>query len=107
VSERTAERYYDRYKLKVRQRMYDVLEFPKALALRLEQGETVVMFVVNVDGRIGEGPRVVKSSGFAEFDNAALRAVRSAAPFPPMSDRRSARPLTVTMPVTFDNPVIR
>ena len=57
-------------------------EFPKALALRLEQGETIVEFVVGVDGRLGDGPRVVKSSGFEEFDSAALRAVRRAAPFP-------------------------
>jgi len=107
VNERTAERRYDRYKLEIKQRVNDVLEFPRALALRLEQGQTVVEFLVDVDGRIGDGPRVVKSSGFPEFDNAALRAVRRAAPFPPMADRRSARPLPVSMPVTFDNPVIR
>ena len=58
--------------------------FPKPLALRLEQGATIVYFVVGVDGRVSEGPRVVKSSGFDEFDSAAVRAVRRAAPFPPM-----------------------
>ena len=107
VNERTLDRRYQRYKLEIRQRVNRVLEFPRALAVRLEQGETIVEFVVDVDGRIGEGPRVVKSSGFEEFDSAAVRAVRRAAPFPPMSDRGSARPLPVSMPVTFDNPVIR
>jgi protein TonB len=107
VDERTLDRRYERYKLEIRQRVKRVLEFPKALALRLEQGETIVGFVVDVDGRVSEGPRVVKSSGFAEFDAAALRAVSRAAPFPPMSDPRGARPLSVSMPVTFDNPVIR
>ena len=83
VAERTLERHYQRYKLEIGQRVNGVLEFPKALALRLEQGETIVYFVVGVEGRLSEGPRVVKSSGFQEFDSAALRAVRRAAPFRP------------------------
>jgi protein TonB len=107
LAQRTLDRRYDRYKLEIRQRVHSVLEFPKALALRLEQGETIVEFSVDVDGRLGDGPRVVKSSGFEEFDSAALRAVRRAAPFPAMTNQRSARPLRVSMPVTFDNPVIR
>jgi TonB family protein len=107
VDERTLDRRYERYKLEIRQRVNRVLEFPKALALRLEQGETIVGFRVDVDGRVTEGPRITKSSGFAEFDAAALRAVSRAAPFPPMSDPRTARPLSVSMPVTFDNPVVR
>ena len=86
----------------IRQRVNGVLEFPKPLALRLEQGETVVYFAVGADGRLSEGPRVLKSSGFAEFDSAAIQAVRRAAPFPAM-------PFSVPMrmAVTFDNPVIR
>jgi protein TonB len=75
--------------------------------LRLEQGETIVYFVVGVEGRLSEGPWLVKSSGFQEFDSAALGAVRRAAPFPPMPDGNNARPLPVSMPVTFDNPVVR
>ncbi|HMC94902.1 MAG TPA: TonB family protein, partial [Polyangia bacterium] len=84
-----------------------IREFPKALALRLEQGETFVQFVVGVDGRLGDGPRAVKSSGFEEFDAAAIRAVRRAAPFPPMPDPGASRPLSVSLRVTFDNPVVR
>jgi TonB family protein len=112
VAERTVERRYQRYILEIRQRVNDALETPRALVLRLEQGVAIVEFVVDVDGRLGEGPRIVKSSGFAEFDTAALRAVRRAAPFPPMptdrpSDRQSARRLPVSMSVILDNPVIR
>jgi TonB family protein len=107
VSERTLDRRYQRYIQEVRQRVNRIREFPKALALRLEQGETFVQFVVGVDGRLGDGPRVVKSSGFEEFDAAAVRAVRRAAPFPPMPDSGAARPLSVSLRVTFDNPVVR
>ena len=64
-------------------------------------------FVVDVNGRLGDGPRVIKSSGFEEFDAAAVRAVRRAAPFPPMPDPATARPLSVSLRVIFDNPVVR
>jgi TonB family protein len=107
VSERTLDRRYDRYLLEIQQRVNRIREFPKALALRLEQGETIVRFVVGIDGRLGEEPYVVKSSGFDEFDGAALRAVRRAAPFPPMPDPMTARPQAFSLRVMFDNPVVR
>jgi protein TonB len=102
VAERARARAYERYRQEIRQRVNKMFEFPKALALRLEQGVTIVYFVVGTDGRIADGPRVQKSSGFDEFDSAALRMVRRAAPFAPM-------PYTVplSMSVIFDNPVIR
>jgi TonB family protein len=107
VSERTLDRRYDHYIQEISQRVNRVRDFPKALALRLEQGETIVEFVVAIDGRLGAGPRVVKTSGFEEFDEAAMRAVQRAAPFPPMPNPGAARPLAVSLRVTFDNPVVR
>ncbi|HVY40513.1 MAG TPA: TonB family protein [Polyangia bacterium] len=107
VDERTQDRRYQRYYQEISQRVARVREFPKSLALRLEQGETIVQFVVGVDGQLRDGPRVVKSSGFSEFDSAALRAVKRAAPFPPMPDRPNARPVPVSLRQIFDNPVIR
>ena len=107
VDERTQDRRYQRYYQEISQRVARVREFPKSLALRLEQGETIVQFVVGVDGQLREGPRVVKSSGFSEFDSAALRAVKRAAPFPPMPDRLNAHPVPVSLRQIFDNPVIR
>jgi protein TonB len=107
VDERTQDRRYQRYIDEIRQRVRRIREFPRSLAIRLLEGETIVAFVVDVNGRLGDGPRVVKSSGFEEFDAAAVRAVRRAAPFPPMPDPGSARPLSVSLRVIFDNPVVR
>src|SRR5262249_50275485 len=75
VSERARARRYEPFRQEIQQRVNRVLEFPKPLALRLEQGVTVLYFVVGLDGRVADGPRVVKSSGFEEFDSAAVRAV--------------------------------
>jgi len=107
VEERTRDRRYQRYSDEIQQRVRRIREFPRSLAVRLLEGETIVAFVVDVNGRISDGPRVVKSSGFEEFDAAAVRAVRRAAPFPPMPDPGSARPLPVSLRVIFDNPVVR
>jgi protein TonB len=107
VDERTIDRRYDRYIEEIRQRVRRIREFPRSLAVRLLEGETIVTFVVDVNGRIGDGPRVIKSSGFEEFDAAAVRAVRRAAPFPAMPNPATARPLSVSLRVIFDNPVVR
>jgi TonB family protein len=107
VAERAQQRRYWRYVQEISQRVNRIREFPKQLALRLEQGETIVEFVVRTDGQLGDGPRVVKSSGFEEFDSAAMRAVLRAAPFPPMPGGPSARPLPVSLRVAFENPLVR
>jgi TonB family protein len=104
VAERTRERLYNRYRQEIQRRVQNVLVFPKVLALRLEQGEAVVTFVVRPDGGLSDGPRIVKSSGFQEFDAEAVKAVLRAAPFP---RRGEGSGLSLSMPVTFENPLVR
>jgi TonB family protein len=101
------ERTYDRYEQEIRRRVGRAQVFPKELALRLEQGETLLRFVLQPDGRLVEAARVVKSSGFEAFDQAALDAVRQALPFPAMPDPQHAGPRAFNMLVEFSNPVIR
>jgi protein TonB len=97
-----AEREYQRNLAEVQRRVSSRLRFPKRLALELEQGETVVHFALRADGRIDGAVRIVKSAGFDEFDAEAVSAVTRAAPFPPMS-----RAMTISMPISFDNPLVR
>jgi TonB family protein len=104
VAERTRERLYDRYRQEIQRRVQNVLVFPKVLALRLEQGEAVVTFMVRPDGGLGDGPHLVKSSGFQEFDAEAVKAVLRAAPFPRRSETNG---ISLSMPVTFENPLVR
>jgi len=102
VTVETGERQYDRYWQEVQRRVQLALIFPKSLAIRLEQGETMVSFAVRPDGSVGEGPRVLKSSGFPEFDAEAVKAVLRAAPFPRRNDL-----VRKSLMVTFENPLIR
>lgn len=103
----TRERIYDRYNQEITARVGRALIWPRALAIRLEQGETVLRFVVGPDGRLTGSAQVVKSSGFTEFDEAALAALRKAVPFPPMPANGQHGPLTVTLRVPFSNPAVR
>jgi TonB family protein len=98
----TTEREYNRTQAEIRRRVASALRFPKRLALMLEQGETVVHFVVRADGRLAGTVQIVKSAGFDEFDAAAVSAVNHAAPFP-----APGRALSVSMPIAFDNPLVR
>ena len=102
LAERARARRYARYVLEIQNRVHNAVVFPRNLLIRLEQGVTIVSFVVGADGRVIDGPRVVKSSGFDDFDRAALQGVRRAAPFPPMP---FVVPVSAT--ITFENPVIR
>jgi len=102
LSRSAAEQARTRYELEIRRRVAAVLRFPHRLALLLEQGETIVAFTVEPDGRLNGRIRLVKSAGFAEFDAEALSAVAKAAPFPP-----SGRSHSVSMRIPFENPVVR
>jgi TonB family protein len=101
-------RTYNRYELELRRRVHDAYAFPKDLALRMEQGETIVRFTVAPDGRLSGSAQVVKSSGFDGFDQAALDAVARALPFRPMPDaaRATARPLVFSVWFRAANPVV-
>ena len=51
---------------------------------------------------LGGAVRIIKSAGFDEFDAEAVSAVTRAAPFP-----ATGRALSVSMPIAFDNPLVR
>ena len=94
-------------------RFYERLDreivFPRQLALALEQGEVVVTFSLSVeDGAIGH-LQVVKSSGFAEFDQELRRALAAVGPLGPVPRALRGRTdrLVVTAPYAFRSPLIR
>ena len=102
AGEGTSERLYAREHLEIRRRVAGLQRFPHRLAVMLEQGEAIVQFQVERDGRLAGEVKLLKSAGFEEFDQEALAAVQRAAPFPQM-----ARPLLVRMRIGFQNPLVR
>jgi len=65
------------------------------------EGKVIVRFTILRDGKLSEHPRLVRSSGAKILDNAAIAAIRSAAPFPALPDSLSQERLQVELPMDF------
>lgn len=74
-------------------------EYPKGARQRGEQGDVVIEMTVNSHGAVDKAS-VVTSSGYAELDEAALRAVRSAK-FTPAKSGRESVASTARLTLTF------
>ena len=98
----------DPYFRRMYQRLDSIIVYPPERALALEQGEVVAVFTLFANGSIGD-VRVVKSSGFDDFDGELTRALRVAAPFGPVpvSLRGRSDRVEVTAPYKFASPLIR
>jgi len=75
----------------------------------MDQGTTIYMLQVNRDGSLRGAPRLVRSSGYEDLDQAALAAIRAATPFSPVPDdlAPSLERIPIRMPVEFSNPMVR
>jgi protein TonB len=104
----TSDRRYVRWLLEQRARVRDRLSFPRERMLRMDQGTTVCLVMVNRDGSFAEPPEKVISSGHPDLDRAALTAIREAAPFSPIPAGLApdASVLEITMPIRFHNPMV-
>jgi TonB family protein len=104
----TRARLQDAYFRRLHARVLERVKWPPKLAIALEQGEVVVAFTLGRDGGVVE-VRVARSSGFTEFDDAVVAAVRGAAPFGPVPAEVAdgAGGVRVSAPFVFANPLIR
>lgn len=91
-----------------RDRITRALVFPRSRQLSLDQGTTLLRIAVGRDGGLLEPPRVLRTSGFADLDQAALAAVQKATPFSRLPDEiapNSSR-IRLTVPIEFWNPTV-
>jgi TonB family protein len=101
----TRDRRYVGYFRRIHGKIQPLWKFPKALEIKMEQGDVLVEFTLRADGSLARlGVR--RGSGYAAFDANAVRAVRKAAPFPPVP-AGLGQPLTILAPFEFSNPLIR
>ncbi len=92
-----------------RARVQDRLVFPEARALAKDQGSSLYRVQIHRDGRLLGPPRLLRSSGYSDFDQAARVAIEQAAPFAPLPSALAPEQdrLTVVIPVMFENPMVQ
>ncbi|MDW8246416.1 MAG: energy transducer TonB [Sandaracinaceae bacterium] len=91
-----------------KQKIEERLVFPRPRQLARDQGTAVVVLVVKRDGSLLRPPRIIRSSGFADLDEAALRAIRESLPFEPIPSEwlPGRATLALTIPIRFSNPLV-
>lgn len=90
--------YFNRIKLAIEQNW----EYPE-LALRYGlQGRLSLEFAIGADGQL-EHLRITRSSGSQLLDDEALRAIRAAAPFPPIPSWIKGGPVTISASMEYND----
>lgn len=104
----TSDARYLRWFTEQRARVQRELVFPRERALRKDQGTSLYKVVLARDGGVHGSPRLVRSSGFADFDRAAGDAIARALPFSPLPAELAPEldDIALLIPVAFANPMV-
>lgn len=81
-------------------RLQEAKRFPEKARARGDEGRAVVRLFIQRSGALGHA-QVVRSSGSALLDQAALDTVRRAAPFPPLPAEIAGAALVLNAPMNF------
>jgi periplasmic protein TonB len=99
VSQQSGNANFSNYNGKVRAKLARAKRYPSSARREKAQGTVTVRFVVSGNGS-ASGVSIVRSSGFTVLDNAAIDAVRRAAPFPDTPDGGS-KPFVIPIDYTL------
>ncbi len=91
---------YISYFTHIKRKIELVWEYPR-LAVQLgEEGRLILRFTILKDGRLA-GVKLIESSGYRLLDEEAIRAVKAAAPYPPIPDRLKKDHLNILANFTY------
>ncbi|MBI5664700.1 MAG: energy transducer TonB [Nitrospirae bacterium] len=69
----------------LKERIESIWQYPKEAARMGLSGDLYMKFTIRKDGRLGE-VELLRTSGFKDLDEAAIKAVKKAEPFWPLPD---------------------
>lgn len=95
----TTEFKYTSYFIKLREKIYQVWNYPDESRLNRESGNLRVEFTIGSDGQLVD-LKLLSSSGYQRLDNEVLRTIKVASPFYPFP--RSWEEERLKIPATFD-----
>ncbi|MFU8769285.1 MAG: energy transducer TonB [Desulfotignum sp.] len=93
----TAREYLDLLNMRIN----SVKQYPESARSRHIQGQVQVSFVLMADGSLGD-VRIVKSSRHSNLDDAAIAAIKKAAPFPKPPPSLFNAPVTLHINILFE-----
>jgi len=105
----TRDTRYVRWFGEQRARVAEHLSFPRARALAMDQGQAIVALRVRRSGAFDTPPALYRSSGYPDFDAAALHAVRATAELAPLPEELlpGQAVFSLLLPIRFENPMVR
>jgi len=102
VNLNTRDPAYISYFNRIKQAIEQNWEYPE-LALRYGlQGRLSLEFAVDANGQL-EQLRIIRSSGSQLLDDEALRAIKAAAPFPPIPTWIKGNPLSISVSMEYND----
>jgi TonB family protein len=81
--------------------------FPKSAIAELKQGTVILVLTIQASGQASVEWPPLRPSGVDEFDRNCAQALRRASPFPPIPAALGVHSLTIRVPFTANNPVIK
>jgi|GEM_PF-1773360 len=91
----------DAYLTMIRSKIEQHKIYPRRASLRQIQGTVVIHFIITLEGII-KGVDVVQSSGFTVLDQAGLKAVKDASPFPKPPVEFFQTAVSIEVPIVFE-----
>ena len=91
----------DTYLMMVRSKIEQHKIYPRRASLRQVQGTVIIHFIITLEGII-KGVDVVQSSGFTVLDQAGLKAVKDASPFPRPPVEFFQTAVSIKVPIVFE-----
>ena len=91
----------DTYLMMVRSKIEQHKIYPRQASLRQIQGTVIIHFIITLEGII-KGVDVVQSSGFTVLDQAGLKAVKDASPFPRPPVEFFQTAVSIKVPIVFE-----
>jgi TonB family protein len=100
ISLNTSDPQYVTYVTRVRQSIESEWQYPETALRYGLQGKLALEFTILGNGQV-EGLRLVHSSGSAVLDEEGLRAIKAAAPFPPIPPWIKPNPLPISATMEY------
>lgn len=83
------------YMRKLKEKIESIWKYPEEAARRGMSGDLYVKFSIHKDGSLGE-VELIRTSGYSDFDKAAIKALKDAAPYWPLPDDMKEGELSIT-----------